>query len=91
VGSETWLDRVVTPGGASVFRIRAATKTDLEKIREELLDLGLPSEVDLQLLLVAVEVPVSADIRPVLSYLVENQDSARFDFEEAVLRHALPG
>ena len=89
-GSETWLKQVVSSGGASVFRIRAATEADLGRIREELLDLGLPSEVDSKLLLVAVEVPINADIRPLLNYLVEGQESARFDFEEAALRHALP-
>jgi hypothetical protein len=89
-GSENWLKEVICSGGTSVFRIRASTEVDLGKIREELLDLGLPSEVDLKLLLLAAEVPVGADIRPLLSYLVENQESARFDFEEAALRHALP-
>lgn len=89
-GEETWFNRLHAVAGASVFRIRAKDEADLQRIREELLGLGLPSEVDKQLLLLAVEVPPAVDIRPFLSYLVANQESERFDFEEAALRHPLP-
>jgi hypothetical protein len=39
--------------------------------------------------LVALEVPVGADTRPGLDYLVLGQESERFDFEEGALRHPL--
>jgi hypothetical protein len=89
-GDEVWFDRLHAAGGASVFRIRVKDEGDLQKVREELLDLGLPSEVDQQLLLLAVEVPPGIDIGPFLNYLVSNQESERLDFEEAALRHPLP-
>lgn len=87
---DTWFQGVVRSGGASVFRIHASSDAEISKIREEILGLGLPSEVDMVVRLIAVEVPVSADIRPVLDYLVLGQEAERFDFEEGVLRHALP-
>ena len=89
-GKEVWFDRLHAAGGASVFRIRANDAGGLEKIREDLLGLGLPSEINRQLLLVAVEVPAASDIRPLLDYLVSNQEVARLDFEEAALRHSIP-
>jgi hypothetical protein len=85
-----WFGDLLKSAGSSVFRISAAHKGDIARIREELMDLGLPSEVDEKLLLIAFEVPCGVDIRPVLSYLVDNQESERFDFEEGALRHAIP-
>jgi hypothetical protein len=89
-GDEVWFDHLQAAAGTSVFRIRVKNESDLARVREELLDLGLPSEVDRQLLLLAVEVPRGADIRPFLSYLVTNQELGLLDFEEAALRHPLP-
>jgi hypothetical protein len=89
-GKDVWFDRVVATAGVSVFRIRAKDESGLDQIRGELMDLGLPSEVDRKLLLLAVEVPFGADIRPFLEYLVTSQESERLDFEEAALRHPLP-
>ena len=63
----------------------------IPRIREELLGFGAPSEVDMGARLVALDVPVGVDIRPVLNYLVLGQESEWFDFEEGALRHALPG
>lgn len=87
---DVWFQGLVRSGGASVFRIHASSDAEISKIREELLDLGLPSEVDIGVRLIAVEVPADADIRPVLDYLVLGQEAERFDFEEGALRHALP-
>lgn len=87
---ETWFRSLVKSGGASVFRIHASDDAGIAKVREELLDFGLPSEVNRDVRLIAVEVPAAADIRPVLDYLVVGQESERFDFEEGTLRHALP-
>ncbi len=90
VGGETWFDRLAKSGGSSVFRIHAESDQDIYKIREELLDLGLPSEVDSKSKLIAIEVPLATDIRSTLDYLVTNRESQRFDFEEGVLRHSIP-
>lgn len=87
---ETWFQALAKSGGASVFRIHASSGPEIATIREELLDLGLPSEVDKEACLIALELPVGVDIRPVLDYLVRGQESERFDFEEGVFRHALP-
>ncbi len=87
---EVWFHALVRSGGASVFRIHADSDADVAKIREELLDLGLPHEVDIKVRVIAVGIPVGSDIRPVLDYLVVGQESERFDFEEGALRHALP-
>ncbi len=86
---EAWFAQLVKPGGKSVFRVHATSDEEIAKIREELLDLGIPSEVDRKTRLIALEVPATADIRPVLNYLVIGRTSDRFDFEEGVLRHAL--
>lgn len=88
---DTWFQALVKPSGVSVFRIHAANNLELENIREDLLSRGIPSEVNGKLLLIAIEIPACADIRPVLDYLVNGQESNRFDFEEGVLRHRLPG
>ena len=87
---ELWYEQLIKSGGASVFRVHAASDAEIARIREELLDLGIPSEVDSKTRLIALEVPMSSDIRPILNYLVLGQESGRFDFEEGVLRHALP-
>jgi hypothetical protein len=87
---ETWFQALVSSGGRSVFRIHAESDQQVAKIREELLGLGTPSEVDSKTYLIAVEVPANADISPILDYLVVGQDSSRFDFEEGALRHAIP-
>lgn len=87
---EAWFQSLAKSGGRSVFRIHTESDQQVAKIREELLDLGMPSEVDRKSRLIAVEVPADADIRPLLDYLVVGQDSLRFDFEEAVLRHSIP-
>ena len=86
---ETWFDELVCSDGASVFRIISQVDK-LLRIREDLLDLGLPSEVSLKMCLIAVEVPLAKDIVPVLNYLVSGRESRLFDFEEGVLRHAIP-
>ena len=87
---EAWFHGLVRPSGASVFRIHAASDQEVTGIRADLLSLGLPSETDMRTRLIAVEVPVGADIRRVLDYLVKGQDSERFDFEEGALRHTPP-
>lgn len=87
---DLWYKDLVKPNGGSVFRLHAPDQAGIERIRGELLDLGLPSEVDKASRLVALEVPRGADIRPLLEYLMDGQASERFDFEEAVLRHAVP-
>lgn len=86
---ETWFHALSRSGGASIFRIHARSDLEVEKIRGDLLDLGMPSEADARVRLVAVEVPMVADIRPVLDYLVIGQESERFDFEEGALRHTI--
>ena len=70
-----------------MFRIHAGTEQEVRDIRAELLDLGVPSEVDIKTRLIAVEVPAHTDIRPILDYLVVGQELKRFDFEEGALRH----
>lgn len=87
---EAWFQAVAKSGGRSVFRIHTGSDQQIAKIREKLLDLGMPSEVDGKTRLIAVEVPADADIRPMLDYLVAGQESLRFDFEEGALRHTIP-
>lgn len=87
---ETWFEGLARSAGASVFRIHADSEREVARIREELLDLGTPSEVDIKTRLVALEVPADAGIRAVLDYLISGQESQRFDIEEGVLRHAIP-
>ena len=87
---ESWFESLVKSGGESVFRIHASNEREAAAIREELLELGTPSEVDIKTRLIALEIPLAADIRPVLNYLIVGQESNRFDFEEGALRHAIP-
>jgi Domain of unknown function (DUF4265) len=87
---DIWFQSLIKSAGRSVFRIHAENEQQIAKIREKLLELGAPSEVDAKTRLIAVEVPAHADIRPLLDYLVTGQESQRFDFEEGVLRHAIP-
>lgn len=81
---------IIKAGGGSVFRIHVANDIELLKIREELLDLGMSSEIEQDARLIAVEVPRTTAIEPILNYLILGNEAERFDFEEIVLRHALP-
>lgn len=85
-----WFHSLVKSSGSSVFRVYAINGRDVDGIRSDLLGFGLPSEVDLKVRLVAVEVPAAADIRVVLDYLINGQEIERFDFEEGALRHVIP-
>ncbi len=85
-----WFDKVVKSSGTSVFRIFAKNRNDIPAIRAALLDLSCPSEVDAKMGLIAVEIPVGVDPVSVLDFLMEGQEIGQFDFEEGVLRHALP-
>ena len=85
-----WFDSIVKSGGTSVFRIFSKDIHALDQIKMPLLALGCPSEVDEKMGLIAFEVPSGSDIAPVLDFLMSGQSEDRFDFEEGVLRHALP-
>lgn len=85
-----WFDKLLKSSGRSVFRIFVKNIDNIESVRRSLLGLSCPSEVDLKMGLVALEVPVDVPISPVLDYLMGGQKNDLFDFEEGVLRHDLP-
>jgi hypothetical protein len=85
-----WFDKLIKPSGVSVFRVFIKDRNDIPAVRGALLDLSCPSEIDAQMGLIAIEIPVNVDLMPVLNYLMEGQETEKFDFEEGVLRHALP-
>jgi hypothetical protein len=85
-----WFSSLIRSKGNSVFRIIVNDDDKLNFVRQSLLDLGCPSEVNQHARLIALEVVVDQDISPLLRFLMTNKNSGYFDFEEGVLRHLIP-
>ncbi|MNP80237.1 hypothetical protein D3C76_1782730 [compost metagenome] len=63
---------------------------DLEQVRAALEDFGCPNEVEKAVRMLAVEVPPSRSLDTLLYYLLTQREAGTLDFEEGVLRHAIP-
>jgi len=89
-GEQSWFEALQQSGGASVFRIRVKAAGDLEQVRAALEDFGCPCEVEQAVKMLAVEVPPARTLDTLLYYLLTQREAGTLDFEEGVLRHAIP-
>ena len=89
-GEQSWFEALQQSGGASVFRILVKAAGDLEQVRAALADFGCPCEVEQAVKMLAVEVPPTRTLDTLLYYLLTQREAGTLDFEEGVLRHAIP-
>jgi len=89
-GEQSWFEALQQSGGASVFRILVKAAGDLEQVRAALADFGCPCEVEQAVKMLAVEVPPARTLDTLLYYLLTQREAGTLDFEEGVLRHAIP-
>jgi len=89
-GEQSWFEGLLHSGGASVFRVLVKAGGDLEQVRAALEDFGCPNEVEKAVRMLAVEVPPSRSLDTLLYYLLTQREAGTLDFEEGVLRHAIP-
>ncbi len=88
-GEELFFKELVKPSGISTFRVIPFNHSMSEKVRADIAALGGKSEYNLEVGVVAVEMPASSPIRPFLDYIVEEQEKGVLDFEEGALRHEM--
>lgn len=81
--------KLVRASGNSTFRIVVSAASDLEAVRAAIDALGGRCECNLQMRLLAVEIPATQHIRPLLDYFAEARAEGVLDLEEGALRHAL--
>jgi hypothetical protein len=62
----------------------------LDQVRAALQDLGCACETEQSVRLLAVAVPQQRSIDTLLYYLLTQREAGLLDFEEGVLRHAIP-
>ncbi|HDS1736184.1 DUF4265 domain-containing protein [Pseudomonas sp. BP8] len=89
-GEHTWFDSLQKSGGASVFRVLAKAPGSLEQVRAALLEFGCPSDAEQAVKMLAVEVPPTIALDTPLYYLLTQREAGTLEFEEGVLRHAIP-
>ncbi|WP_449434423.1 DUF4265 domain-containing protein [Pseudomonas putida] len=89
-GGETWFDALRASGGASVFRVIVKPPETLDQVQAALLDFGCSCEVEQAVRMLAVELPASRSLDTLLYYLITQREAELLDFEEGVLRHAIP-
>ncbi|MFJ7006670.1 DUF4265 domain-containing protein [Pseudomonas putida] len=89
-GEQSWFEALLQSGGASVFRVLVKAAGDLEQVRIALEDFGCPCEVEKAVRMLAVEVPPARSLDTLLYYLLTQREAGLLDFEEGVLRHAIP-
>ena len=89
-GEQSWFEALQQSGGASVFRIRVKACADLEQLRAALEDSGCPCQAEPAVRMLAVEVPPTRTLDTLLYYLLTQREAGNLDFEEGVLRHAIP-
>lgn len=87
---QAWFQAVQHSAGASVFRIRVKTITELDQVRAALEEFGCPCQVEPAVKMLAVEVPPSRTLDTLLYYLLTQREAGTLDFEEGVLRHTIP-
>ncbi|AUF95439.1 DUF4265 domain-containing protein [Pseudomonas sp. S07E 245] len=87
---EVWFAALSNSGGASVFRVLVKLAGALEPVRAALSEFGCPSEVEQAVKMLAVQVPPTQSLDTLLYYLLTQREAGTLEFEEGVLRHAIP-
>jgi hypothetical protein len=86
-GAELRFKTLVRPSANSVFRLYLSDVSDVQAARDSFRKLGCESEQSHIPKLVALEIPGSLPIGPVVALLEEGAGSGRWEYEEGVLRH----
>lgn len=89
-GERIWFGTLLHGGGASVFRVLAKAPDTLEQVRTALEEFGCTCETQQATKMLAVQVPPSQTLDTLLYYLLTQRQAGTLDFEEGVLRHAIP-
>ncbi|NIE74251.1 DUF4265 domain-containing protein [Pantoea sp. Ap-967] len=89
-GEQVWFQALQRSGGASVFRVRVKHAADVEPVRAALEEFGCPCHAEPAVRMLAVEVPAAQPLGTLLYYLLTQREAGTLDFEEGVLRHAIP-
>ena len=87
---ETWFAQLRHSSGSSVFRVVVKPPETLDQVRAALLDFGCACETEQAVKMLAVEVPPQRSLDTLLYYLLTQREAGLLDFEEGVLRHAIP-
>lgn len=80
-----WYSRLIRAGGHSTIRLWFASASDVQEVRNELRELGCPSEVSDLARLIAVDVPPNVPYAPIRAYLESREDEGMFEYEEGCL------
>lgn len=89
-GEQCWFETLQRSGGASVFRVLVKAAGDLQQVHAALEDFGCRCEMEKAVKMLAVEVPPTRTLDTLLYYLLTQREAGTLDFEEGVLRHAIP-
>ncbi len=87
---ETWFDALRCGSGSSVFRVLVKPPETLDQVCTALQDFGCNCETEQAVKMLAVEVPSQRSLDTLLYYLLTQREAGLLDFEEGVLRHAIP-
>lgn len=80
---------LVVPSGNSTFRVIVHEGARLDRVRSGIVEHGVTTEVDRRQQLIAIDIPSTVRIEPLLNYLMSLRDEGIADFEEGALRHPL--
>lgn len=84
-----YFDCLITPSGNSTFRVIVHDLNRLNSVRSNIVGYGVTTEVDRNQHLIAIDIPSTIHIEPLLNYLMSLRDEGIADFEEGALRHPL--
>lgn len=89
-GEQAWFDALQHSAGASVFRVVVKPPEPLEQVVAAMREFGCNCEMEKAVRMLAVELPASHSADTLLYYLLTQREAGVLDFEEGVLRHAIP-
>jgi len=89
-GQVLWVDEVLHALGGSMLRVRVKAGEALDDMQAALQAFACPCELERSTRLLAIHVPAQVSIDPLLYFLLVQREAGVLDFEEGVLRHALP-
>ncbi len=90
-GERLKFKELVRPSKNSVIRLMVSDVGGVQAARDSFRELGCESELSNLPKLVAIEVPGNVSFGPVGALIDQGAQSGRWEYEEGVLRHELPG
>lgn len=87
---ESWFESLRVSSASSVFRIIVKPPETLDQVRAAMVDFGCTCEEERAVRMLAVAVPPQRSLDTLLYYLLTQREAGLVDFEEGVLRHAIP-